>query len=89
METEGEREKRRIIEEALNSHKTNTLKTWQDLAIDDYGLVAGECTVFKPISMYIGDGSIEMANIICGLFTSCFTSDNEPKNKKIQPRIHF
>lgn len=40
LETESEKEKRIRIEEALRS-KNATLRTWQQLAIEDYGLVNG------------------------------------------------
>lgn len=40
-ETDAEKEKRARIEGAL-SGKSATLKTWQQLAIEDYGLVNGK-----------------------------------------------
>lgn len=64
METEAERKKRALIEEALNNNNT-TLETWQNLAIDEFGLVGDDlrCKVW-PLLLELDPNNLEITPLL-------------------------
>lgn len=52
MESEEEAEKRLLIEHALENPKTS-VKVWRNLAVSQFGLVAGKYPFFHTFSSYL------------------------------------